>query len=122
MRFMQLSSSSKTAIQKINHPLGFVMFMQLSSSSKTAIQKNQSFFGVCEVCAQLSSSKTAIQKNQLFFGVCEVNAKEGRKVPLTTLSVPFSRHKSRAFFVDSGFVIISTTIPKLMGACYSRKQ
>jgi hypothetical protein len=24
------------------------MFMQLSSSSKTAIQKNQSFFGVCE--------------------------------------------------------------------------
>jgi hypothetical protein len=97
------------------------MFMQLSSSSKTAIQKNQSFFGVCEVCAQLSSSKTAIQKNQLFFGVCEVNA-EGRKVPLTTLSVPFSRHKFRAFFVDSGFVIISTTIPRLMGACYSRKQ
>ncbi len=54
--------------KKINHPLGFVMFMQLSSSSKTAIQKNQSFFGVCEACAQLSSSKTAIQKNQLFFG------------------------------------------------------
>jgi hypothetical protein len=65
---LQFLSSSKLQYRNINHSLGCVRFMQLSSSSKTAIQKNQSFFGVCEVCAQLSSSKTAIQKNQLFFG------------------------------------------------------
>ncbi len=85
--------------KKINHSLGFVRLVHNSHHQRLQYKK-------------ISYS----------LGVYEVYAKEGRKVPLTTLSVPFSRHKSGAFFVDSGFVIISTTIPRLMGACYSRKQ
>jgi hypothetical protein len=62
---LQFLSSSKLQYKNINHSLGCVRFMQLSSSSKTAIQKNQSSFGVCDVYVTLIIIKDCNTKKSI---------------------------------------------------------
>ncbi len=56
--------------KKINHPLGFVMFMQLSSSSKTAIQKKSIIlWGLWGLCTTLIIKDCNTKKSVILWGL-----------------------------------------------------